>query len=99
VGGQVEAEERSEIGAALGELAAAFSGLVEVLMDGGQARLHPERIVHVAARVIPGCRHAAVAVVEQDKPRTLASTRPGRMHSTTSRPRSGLSLPLTARWP
>ncbi|HXT45898.1 MAG TPA: GAF and ANTAR domain-containing protein [Pseudonocardiaceae bacterium] len=70
----MEAQERDEIGAVLGELAAAFSGLVEVLLAGGQARLNPERIVHVAASVMPGCRHAAVAVVEQDQPRTLAST-------------------------
>lgn len=49
-------------------------GLVEMLLDGGEARLSPERIVHVAASVMPGCRHAAVAVVEQDQPRTLAST-------------------------
>jgi hypothetical protein len=70
----LEPEERPEIGAALGELAAAFSGLVEVLLDGGQAQLTPERIVDVAGRVMPGCRHAAVAVVEQSRPQTLAST-------------------------
>jgi hypothetical protein len=70
----VDAEERVEIGAALRELAAAFTGLVEVLLDGGQAQLTPARIVDVAARVMPGCRHAAVAVVEQGRPRTLAST-------------------------
>ena len=55
----MEAEERAEVGGALGELAAAFTGLVEVLLDGGQAQLTPTRIVEVAARVMPGCRHAA----------------------------------------
>ncbi|MCA1820230.1 MAG: GAF and ANTAR domain-containing protein [Pseudonocardia sp.] len=71
----VEAEqERAEIASALGELAAAFNGLVEVLLDGGQAQLTPQRIVDVAARVMPGCRHAAVVVIEQDRPQTLAST-------------------------
>lgn len=70
----MEAEERAEVGGALGELAAAFTGLVEVLLDGGQAQLTPTRIVEVAARVMPGCRHAAVALVEHDRPRTVAST-------------------------
>ncbi|MGB8960414.1 MAG: ANTAR domain-containing protein [Pseudonocardiaceae bacterium] len=70
----MEAEERPEIGAALGELAAAFSGLVEVLLDGGRVQLTPQRIVDIAGKVMPGCRHAAVAVIEQDRPRTVAST-------------------------
>jgi hypothetical protein len=72
--GLVEAEEQAEIASTLEELAAAFNGLVEVLLDGGQAQLTPQRIVDVAARVMPGCRHAAVVVVEGDQPRTLAST-------------------------
>jgi hypothetical protein len=70
----VATEERAEIGTVLGELAAAFSGLVEVLLDGRHPCLTPERIVDVAARVMPGCRHAALAVIEQHRPRTLAST-------------------------
>jgi hypothetical protein len=70
----VEDEERAEIASALAELGAAFTGLVEVLLDGGQAQLSPQRIVDIAARVMPGCRHAAVVVIEADRPRTLAST-------------------------
>jgi hypothetical protein len=70
----VEAGERSEIASTLTELAAAFDALVEVLLDGGQVQLTPQRIVDVAARMMPGCRHAAVVVVDQDRPRTLAST-------------------------
>ena len=72
--GLVEDEERAEIASTLGELAAAFTGLVQVLLDGGQAQLSPQRIVDIAARVMPGCRHAAVVVIEADRPRTLAST-------------------------
>ncbi len=74
VWGLVESEERAEIASALGELAAAFKGLVEVLLEGGQAQLDAQRIVDVAARVMPGCRHAAVVIIEADRPRTLAST-------------------------
>jgi hypothetical protein len=70
----MEAEERPEIGAVLEELAAAFSSLVEVLLDGGQVQLTPQRIVDVAGSVMPGCRHAAVAVIEHGRPRTVAST-------------------------
>jgi hypothetical protein len=70
----VEPEERAEIGAALAELAAAFTVLVQVLLDGGQTELTPQRIVDVAARMMPGCRHAAVVVIDADRPRTLAST-------------------------
>ena len=58
----------------MGELAAAFTTLVQVLLDDGQAQLTPQRIVDLAARVMPGCRHAAVVVMEHDRPRTLAST-------------------------
>jgi hypothetical protein len=72
--GRVEDEERVEIASALAELAAAFTGLVQVLLDGGQAPLSPQRIVDIAARVMPSCRHAAVVVIEADRPRTLAST-------------------------
>ncbi len=70
----MESQERAEIASALAELAAAFTGLVQVLLEGNQARLSPQRIVDVAARVVPGCRHAAVVVIEADRPRTLAST-------------------------
>jgi hypothetical protein len=35
----VEAQEKPEIASALEELAAAFGGLVEVLLDGGQVQL------------------------------------------------------------
>lgn len=70
----MEPQERAEIGAALAQLAAAFTGLVEVLLDGGQTKLTPQRIVDVAAKVMPRCRHAAVVVIEADRPRTLAST-------------------------
>ncbi len=70
----MDSVERPELGAVLEELAAAFSGLVEVLLDGGQMQLTPKRIVDVAASVMPGCRHAAVAVIEQGQPRTVAST-------------------------
>jgi hypothetical protein len=58
----------------LEELAAAFNRLVQVLLEEGQAQLSPQRIVDVAARVMPRCRHAAVVVIEADRPRTLAST-------------------------
>jgi hypothetical protein len=70
----MEDEERAEIASALAELAAAFTDLVQVLLDGGQTQLSPQRIVDVAARTMPGCRHAAVVVIEADRPRTLAST-------------------------
>jgi hypothetical protein len=70
----VDDEERAEIASALAELAAAYTGLVQVLLDEGQAELSPQRIVDVAAGVMPGCRHAAVVVIEADQPRTLAST-------------------------
>jgi hypothetical protein len=70
----VEPQERAEIASALAELAAAFTRLVQVFLEGGQAQLSPQRIVDVAARVMPSCRHAAVVVIDQDQPRTLAST-------------------------
>lgn len=70
----METDERAELALALGELAAAFKTLVQVLLDSGQATLTPQRIVDVAARAMPGCRHAAVVVIEQDRPQTLAST-------------------------
>ena len=70
----MEDDERAEVASALAKLAAAFTGLVEVLLDGGHAQLSPQRIVDIAARVMPGCRHAAVVVIEADRPRTLAST-------------------------
>lgn len=67
-------EERPEIGVALAELAAAFSGLVKVVTDDGHVQLTSRRIEDVAARVMPGCRHVGVVVVEDGKARTLAST-------------------------
>ena len=70
----MEDEEQAEIASALAELAAALNSLVEVLLAGSQAQLSPQRIVDVAADVMPGCRHAAVVVIEADRPRTLAST-------------------------
>ena len=70
----MEPQERAEIASALAELAAAFTRLVQVFLEGGQAQLSPQRIVDVAARVMPSCRHAAVVVIDQDQPRTLAST-------------------------
>jgi hypothetical protein len=70
----VEAEDRPEITSTLGELAAAFNTLVQALLDDGHAELTPQRIVDLAARVMPGCQHASVVVIEQDRPQTLANT-------------------------
>ena len=67
-------EEQAELASALAELVGAFNRLVQVLLDGDQTQLSPQRIVDVAARVMPGCRHAAVLVIDADRPRTLAST-------------------------
>ena len=49
----METDERAELALALGELAAAFKTLVQVLLDSGQATLTPQRIVDVAARAMP----------------------------------------------
>lgn len=70
----MEADERAELGRGLGELADAFHMLVEVLLDGGKAKLTPQRIVDVAVGVMPGAAHAGVIMVEDGRPRTLAST-------------------------
>lgn len=66
-------DERVEIGMALTELAAAFSGLVKVLINDGHVQLTSRRIVDAAVRVVPGCRHVGVLVVEDGQPRTMAS--------------------------
>ena len=66
----MEAEERAEVGGALGELAAAFTGLVEVLLDGGQAQLTPTRIVEVAAGQLEhlGREHVSDLGADGDRP-------------------------------
>jgi hypothetical protein len=73
-GCEVETDERAELGPGLGELAAAFQELVEVLLDDGEAKLTPQRIVDFAAGIMPRCEHAGVIVVEDGKSRMLAST-------------------------
>lgn len=70
----MDADERAELGHGLGELAAGFQELVEVLLQGGEAKLTLQRIVDVAAVIMPGAKHASVMMVEDGKPRTLAST-------------------------
>lgn len=70
----MEADERLELGPGLGELAAAFQELVEVLLNGGEVTLTPQRIVDVAAGIMPRCDHAGVVVVEDGQPRMVAST-------------------------
>lgn len=70
----MDTDDRAELAPPLCELAAAFTALVEVLLDNGQARLTPQRIVDIAARIMPGCRHAAVVIVDHHQPQTLAST-------------------------
>ncbi len=70
----MDTDDRAELAPALCELAAAFTALVEVLLDNGHAQLTPQRIVDIAARVMPGCRHAAVVIVDHHRPHTLAST-------------------------
>lgn len=69
-------EERPEIGVALAELVAAFTELVDVLLAGGQVELSPQRIVDIAARMMPRCEHAGVIAVDDGQPRTVASTGP-----------------------
>ena len=70
----MQIDERTELAPALGELAANFTALVQVLLGNGQVQLTPQQIVDVAARIVPGCRHAAVVVIDQNQPQTLAST-------------------------
>lgn len=70
----METDERAELAPALGELAAAFQKLVEVLLNGGEVNLTLQRIVDVAAAIMPGSEHASVIMVEDGRPRTLAST-------------------------
>ena len=70
----MDADERAELGHGLGELATGFRELVEVLLQGGEAKLTLQRIVDVAAAIMPGAKHASVMMVEDGKPRTLAST-------------------------
>lgn len=70
----MEADEGAELGRGLEELAAAFQELVRVLLNGGEAKLTARGIVDIAAGLMPRCEHAGVIVVEDGKPRTLAST-------------------------
>jgi hypothetical protein len=67
----VDTDDRAELAPALCELAAAFTALVQVLLDNGHAQLTPQRIVDIAARIMPGCRHAAVVIVDHHRPHTL----------------------------
>ena len=65
-------DERAELAPALSELAAALHALIPVLLDNGQAPLTPQQIVDIAAKVMPGCQHAAAVMIDQDRPQTLA---------------------------